>query len=181
MTALIVMLFALLLASCAPPACETCPREAKQLEVVVCLDHAFSEAYSEAAHRAADAWTDALCGLVVVRPVTVRGDESPPEYCDRMVYVVQSTHDWISIRSNDTAGFCDGDNAWMIVDRIDPALMQSAFEHEMGHLLGVSHGDGPMRPVLSGGCIDRRAAVQAAIDSSARKASTCRMIEGVNQ
>ena len=166
------------LASCTPLLpCETCPREARQLEVVVCIDHAFTPTDTEAAHRAADAWTDALCGLVLVRPVTVRGDEAIPAYCDRMIYVVQSTHDWVSIRSNDTGGFCDGDSAWVIVDRIDPALMQAAFEHEMGHLLGVSHGDGPMAPKLSGGCIDRRAAVQAALETSARKASTCRMVE----
>jgi hypothetical protein len=168
---------ALILSACTPPPCETCPREAKQLEVIVCIDHAFSDVDTESAHKAADAWTDALCGLVLIRPVTVRGDEPIPAYCDRMVYQAYSTFDWIAIQSSDTAGGCIGDNAWMIVDRINPELMQAAFEHEVGHLLGVSHGDGPMRPALSGGCIDRRAAVQAALETSARKASTCKLIE----
>ena len=57
-------LLPLLLASCTPHLCETCPREAKQLEVVVCIDHAFNAEDTEADHKAADAWTDALCGLV---------------------------------------------------------------------------------------------------------------------
>jgi len=109
--------------------------------------------------------------------VTVRGDEPIPAYCDRMVYQAYSTFDWIAIQSSDTGGGCIGDNAWVIVDRIKPELMEAAFTHEIAHTLGVKHGEGVMRPVLSGGCIDRRAAVQAALETSARKASTCRMIE----
>jgi hypothetical protein len=172
-------LLALLLSACAPlPTCETCGREAKQLEIVVCLDHAFTDDDTEAAHRAADAWTDALCGLVVVRPVTVRADAAIPEYCDRMVYRAFSTFDWVTIQGSSMGGGCIGDDSWIIVDRIDPTLMEKAFTHEIGHLLGTSHGEGVMRPVLSGGCIDRRAAVQAALDTAARKASQCRVIGG---
>lgn len=172
-----LLLLPILLVSCAPlPPCETCGREAKQLEVVVCLDHAFTADDTEAAHRAADAWTDALCGLVVVRPVTVRADEAIPEYCDRMVYRALSSFDWVTIQGASMAGGCIGDDSWIIVDRIDPTLMEKAFEHEMGHLLGVTHGNEVMRPKLSGGCIDRRAAVQAALDTAQRKASQCRVL-----
>jgi hypothetical protein len=167
-------LLPLLLLTCSPPPCETCPAQPSEVEVSVCVDSAFDATATEAAHVACDRWSAALCGLVTLVPLTVPGD-APPGYCDVVLYRVRSDYPWVAERSTSTAGYTDADlhAAWIVVDRVPPGQMPAAMAHELGHLLGVSHGDGAMSPSLAHGCIDRRAAVLAALRQGERSELEC--------
>lgn len=169
----LLFIVSLFLITCAPPTprCVNSSHE-KQFEMIVCLDHEFSDEFKIAAEQAMFAWTDALCGLIEIRPAVVQGDEFPPLFCDKMIYRVYSSYTWVSLRSEDVAGFFENDYAWIIVDRVPNKLTKQVFMHELGHLFGVTHGDGIMNPVLSTSSdhyIDQRAIIQATIHITSRK------------
>jgi len=173
----LLAIMALVGCAATPPPCETCASQPAEVEVSVCVDSAFTASEVGSANEACAAWTSALCGLVTLRPLTVPGD-APPAWCDLVVLRVESDYDWVAARGSSTGAFCDaigGRTAWIVADRIPDGRLEATFAHELGHLLGVTHGAEAMSPALRDDtqCIDRRAAVLAAVKTSAARASRC--------
>jgi hypothetical protein len=138
------------------------------VSVDVCVDDAFDTGDRAAIDRAADRWTAALCGLVTVDTRTVLDGDT--NGCARSILRVESGYEWVALKQPCDAHHCVAgwtnearDTAWVIVDLVPPGAMEPVVAHELGHLLGVEHGDALMRANLNDACIDRRAAVHAAI------------------
>lgn len=159
----------LLLTACtplhAPKPCETCPPQQAEIEVSVCVDSAFSDEATEAAHVACDDWTAALCGLVLFTPLSIPGDD-PPAWCD--VTVLRPFGKLAAKRSEEKPGavsFLAPRVAYVLPDVVDPDLARRVFAHEIGHTLGVNHviGDSVMRQVNPTECVDRYSSVKASL------------------
>jgi len=158
------MRFALALALTActatPSPCETCAREPARVDVRVCIDGAFAPGERDAANAACDAWTDALCGLVALRPRTVDSPVPVPIDCD--VAVLRPAGDLaarFSPRHPGAVSLLAPHVAYVASGVTDARI----FAHEIGHALGVAHGAGVMRARNPGACIDRRAAITVAL------------------
>jgi hypothetical protein len=144
----------------------------------VCVDDAFTLREQAAVRGACADWTRALCGYVTLQPLTVSGD-APPPWCAITIYRVLSRYDQVAamdlVSDARVAAFADIDldTVWLVVDRIPRNnALRTATAHELGHVLGRSaaHGDGVMsNPLEVGSCIDRRAAVLAALQQGGRR------------
>ena len=150
--------------ACAPAPCETCPAQPTEVEVSVCVDSAFTPAEADAAERACDIWTSALCGLVTLQPLAVDG-AAPPGWCD--VIVLQPRGDLAAAFESHHPGAVStlAPRVAFVMAGVTDARI---YAHEIGHALGVSHGDGLMAWRNPSSCVTRRAAVLAAI-KTARK------------
>jgi hypothetical protein len=148
--------------------CEQCPRHEPKLAVTLCVDSAFADSEQAAIVNAARAWEDALCGYVRITTTLVNGAFVPSE-CGKTILRVQSSYAWVAASTPaNVPGFSDGCcTAWLVVDRAGDRLDDVA-AHEIGHLLGVDHGSGLMAARMRGDCIDRRAAVLAALTAGNR-------------
>lgn len=164
-----VVAIALLLSACAPTQpCETCPPVPARIAVDVCVDDAFDAGDRAAIDRAAARWTAALCGLVTVDTRTV--EDGDTRGCTRSILRVESGYEWVTLKQPCDAYHCVAgwtnaarDTAWVIVDLVPIGAMEAVVAHELGHLLGADEGLQIMNPRLHDGCVDRRAAIQAAI------------------
>lgn len=159
-------LLPLLLLACTPPPCETCPVEPARVAVDVCVDDAFSPAERAAIARAADRWTAALCGLVLVDTRVVADTRD----CSRAVARVHSSYPWVFAHAPCPSHACVAgwttagrDLVYVVVDRVPPGALEAVAAHEIGHMLGATEGGEIMSVRLHDSCIDRRAAVQAAL------------------
>lgn len=160
---------ALLLAACSatPAPCETCPTQPAQVEVTVCVDSAFTADESAAIDDACDDWTAALCGLVRLQPLAIAGDPPLPTYCD--VAVLRPSGDVAYAAGQGAVSTLAPRVAYVVPETIPNGWLRTVAAHEIGHALGVSHGDGLMAARNPSTCIDRRAAVMAALQQGKRQ------------
>lgn len=133
----------------------------------VCVDTAFVVDDRVAIYRACAAWTVATCRLMHLQPHNVDG-YYPPEECDITV-LRSTTGEGLSPRAPAACCPTEAPTTIWIADRwVPPRGMQAIATHEIGHTLGVPHGDGIMAPTLTDwdASIDRRSALIAVANTT---------------
>ena len=169
-TEAIMLVLVLAIASCAPahtPAtCETCAQSPAEIAIEICIDVAFAPAEARAASDACAAWTAATCGLVRFEPRTIDGGTPAPASCAVTVLRPGTSITWALAPGELGAVSLLAPRVAYVIQGVESATI---YAHEIGHALGVSHGAALMRARNPSDCIDRRAAIAAALGAKGRE------------
>lgn len=171
----IVFLLFFLLKCSAPQVCEKCTKTTQQEILFVCVDSAFSPSNKILVQDFSNFFTDSFCGIIQAE-IVYFNELDYSDFCDVVVFRVFSDFSWIK-RSTTPKNLAfvkelNGLYVWIIEDKIYDEMFVYVLAHEVLHSLGVDHGENLMKTKLIRGqpeCIDRRAAISAALEIGRRR------------